>query len=567
MTLRHSSLPRRPGYVLVAVLLVVVVLSLSAYQFVEVMTSEYRASARSIDAAQVRACALSGLHYAAGILSDRDSFNTTLGGDPFSGSDKLGASGGVECRPAPDGNPKRRGLFALVAVVNTGTGGSYTYETRFGAVTDEGGKLNINALIAADPTGQVLHDALMLLPNMTEDVADAIVDWVDADDTPRTNGAESAVYMQKPNPYRAKNGPIHTIDELLLVQGVTPQLLYGTDRNRNGQPDDDPSGSQQVDSTFRGWVEYLTAYGRELNVDSTGTPRQYLNQASDSEDLPTLLARLGGALGPDLANYVLAYKLFGGTTISTTTTTTISGSTSSTGSSTGGGTTTAQLNVQTTTNTSNTQQGQVQATPDQLAQAVQTAIANGQTSKKQVAKSVLSLVNTRVTLPAQPAQPGQPAPPTYIYDCPLNNTANLASLLPVLMDKATATTVIELSPRVNINTASREVLMALPGVTDTIADAIIAGRPSPGSTDQATLTGAWVVANNVVPIATFQQMEPYVTGRTMVYRVQSIGYFAEGGPVARMEAVIDINQGAPRFLYFRDLTDLDNPRGFEPPRQ
>jgi type II secretory pathway component PulK len=557
---------RRPGYVLIAVLLVVVVLSLAAYQFTEAMTSEHRAAVRTTDAAQARACAISGLHYAAGMLSDRDSFANILGGNPFDNTDKFTD---VVCRPFPD-NPRREGRFSLVCVINTGTSGSVSYETRY-AVIDEGGKLNINALIAADPTGQMLHDALMTLPNMTEDIADAIVDWVDADDTPRANGAESSVYLSLPVPYRAKNGPIHTIDELLLVQGVTPQLLYGTDRNRNGQPDDDPNGGQQVDNTFRGWAEYLTPYGRELNLDSTGVPRQYLNQQSDSEDLPTLLSRLSGALGPDLANYILAYKLFSGTTISTTSTSgTTSGTISATGaasSSTGSMSVTVQVSGTTGSNNSNNNQQQVQATPDQLAQAVQTAIQNGQTSKKQVSKSVLSLLNTRVTLPAQQAQPGQPAPPTYIYDCPLNNSANLAQLLPLLMDKATATTVIELSPRVNINTAPREVLMALPGMTDTIADAIIGGRPTPSTTDQSYLTGTWPVVNNIMPIATFQQLEPYITGRTMVYRVQSIGYFGEGGPVARVEAVIDTNQGAPRFLFFRDLTDLDSPRGFEPPRK
>ena len=61
-------------------------------------------------------------------------------------------------------------------------------------------------------------------------------------------------------------------------------------------------------------------------------------------------------------------------------------------------------------------------------------------------------------------------------------------------------------------------------------------------------------------------MAKYVTGTTMVYRVQSIGYFKGGtGPMARMEAVIDTNQGAPRFLLLRDLSDLENPRGFQPP--
>ena len=44
-------------------------------------------------------------------------------------------------------------------------------------------QININSLMQIDPSGKVLHDALMKLPNMTEDVADAIVDWVDPDDT------------------------------------------------------------------------------------------------------------------------------------------------------------------------------------------------------------------------------------------------------------------------------------------------------------------------------------------------------------------------------------------------
>ena len=66
--------------------------------------------------------------------------------------------------------------------------------------------------------------------------------------------------------------------------------------------------------------------------------------------------------------------------------------------------------------------------------------------------------------------------------------------------------------------------------------------------------------------ATIQSLEKYITGRSMVYRIHSIGYFGEGGPTARVEAVVDMNQGAPRILYFRDLTDLDTPRGFDPPR-
>jgi hypothetical protein len=41
-----------------------------------------------------------------------------------------------------------------------------------------------------------------------------------------------------------------------------------------------------------------------------------------------------------------------------------------------------------------------------------------------------------------------------------------------------------------------------------------------------------------------------------------IGYFDDGGPMARYEVVIDTNQGYPRILYQRDLGELG--KGFNP---
>ena len=82
---------------------------------------------------------------------------------------------------------------------------------------------------------------LMGLPGMTDDVADNILDWIDADDTARPNGVESQYYGQLNPPYQPRNGPPTSIEELLLVKGVTPELLFGRGRLRDG-PD------QRVDS-------------------------------------------------------------------------------------------------------------------------------------------------------------------------------------------------------------------------------------------------------------------------------------------------------------------------------
>ena len=72
------------------------------------------------------------------------------------------------------------------------------------------------------------------MPNMTPDVADAIVDWLDMDSSPRPYGAEDDYYTALSPPYHCKNGPLDSLEELLLVRGVTPELLFGNDQNRNG---------------------------------------------------------------------------------------------------------------------------------------------------------------------------------------------------------------------------------------------------------------------------------------------------------------------------------------------
>ncbi len=59
-------------------------------------------------------------------------------------------------------------------------------------------------------------------------ILDSLVDWIDEDDKESEYGAESSYYDSLDPPYRPANAPIQNIDELLKVQGVTQELLYGT---------------------------------------------------------------------------------------------------------------------------------------------------------------------------------------------------------------------------------------------------------------------------------------------------------------------------------------------------
>src|SRR5262249_9147503 len=161
------------GYVIVAVLIVIVILSLAAYTFTDLMTTEHKAAVRAREAQQSRLYAASGVHYAAATLADPN-YAPTLG-DPTLAGAFHDPSDGITVAADPSGNGARNGRFALVAVVPDGNGG---FIQQTGSVVDEGGKININALIQIDSSGQLLYAALMKLPNMTGDVAAAIVDWV-----------------------------------------------------------------------------------------------------------------------------------------------------------------------------------------------------------------------------------------------------------------------------------------------------------------------------------------------------------------------------------------------------
>jgi Type II secretion system (T2SS), protein K len=503
----HSA--ARPGYVLVVILLVIVVLSLTAYRFADAMSSELQVAARNSEAAQAKTFAISGIHYTMGLLADPNSLANVLNNNPFDNPDAL-----ANVTITTEG-PRGGGRFSIVSVVEGGSTDSSRYSVKNGVI-DESGKINLNTMMRIDSSGEVLRSMLILLPNMTEDVADAIVDWLDADDDQRTNGAEAGAYTS----YRPRNGPINSLDELLYIRGVTVANLYGNDVNRNGVLD---AGEDTSTELNRGWADYLTVYGHELNVDATGQPRLYVNNANMSQ----INQQLAAIVGQELADYAVAYRIY-------------------------------TQSAATNTLSPNTVVGDAA----QLRTAVQNSLNTNATARRQIRNSLLSLQGTQVTLPRAPGSP--PNTPTVIVKCPLNDPANLKAILPTLMDKVTAKSNHELNPRINVSTCSPTLLSVLPGVTaDDVANAV-AARANLDPTSAEFKTGAWLHTQAGMRIEIFKNIETYLTGATLTYRIQSIGYFARGGPVARVEAVVDLTDGHPRILHYRDLSELGG--GFTPPR-
>ena len=167
----------------------------------------------------------------------------------------------------------------------------------FGLV-DEASKLNLNTATRA---------MLEALPNMTAEIAGAIIDWRDTDSNPTSNGAEDETYLRLTPARKCKNAPFESVEELRLVSGMTTELLYGEDSNLNGILDpneNDGDFSAPTDNRDgkldAGLLAYFTVSSREpmtgrTNVNSPQISALLQNRFGQSR--ATELLRNAGAAG------------------------------------------------------------------------------------------------------------------------------------------------------------------------------------------------------------------------------------------------------------------------------
>ena len=489
--------PKRSGTVLVFVLVVVVLLSLSAYTFCDLMLTEREAADVSGSQVQARSVASSGAELIRAVLMQ----------DP----DVRLAAGGVYNNEAvfrdrvvvDDPDEAFRGRFTIVSPAYD-TDGLASAGLRYG-LEDECARLHLNHLVSNGGT----RDQLMGLPGMTEEIADAILDWIDEDIEPREMGAEADYYSGLQRPYAVRNGPLESIDELLLIRGVTPELLYGLDRNRDGIVDPHEamialdSETDNSDGTLdRGWSAYLTLRSIERNADSTGVPKIDLNM----EDMQQLYDELSSVFNQQWATFIVAYRQNGPYT----------GSQAASSSSTG--------NLDLT--------------------------SKGRTSLVQV----LDMIGQKVRVRFEGADEAIVLPPTFPDD-PLA----MAGYLPLLMEHTTTSRDPTITGRVNINQAPRAVLLAIPGMTVEIADGIIAARlENPDSDDGSRSHETWPLVESLVTLDEMRTLLTFVTTGGDVYRAQVIGQIGDRGPTARLEVTVDATGLLPRIVGWRDISHLGN---------
>jgi type II secretory pathway component PulK len=537
---------KRRGVVLVAVLVVVTSLSLAGYHFSDTMSAQHKASEYTHRQLQAKAFAESGIWYAAAMLSNQNNYNGVLNGNPWNNPQAFQAQ--------PIQADSGLGYFSIIAPANLDDGSSLNVPIY--GVSDEGGKINVNTIMKIDPTGQSLQGMLLNLPNMTEDIANNIVAWLGEQFGIQNGGAQSDYYGNLNPPYRSKNGPIDHLDELLLVKGVTRDLLYGADFNRNGYQD---NTSSEVNSNGfdRGWSAYITCYSREMNADQNNNPYVYLM----NDDLQQLYSQLGSSpagISDDLAKFIIMYRQYGPASGTTGKTQSLGGTLAALF---GGGSSSKQSGGSGNQGGGGSQSGSNNNSSgggggsNSNSTTVQGTLSNYQLkftkSGSTQITSMFDLFGASVSI--QSVDPNNKNKViTTIYQSPLNDPTTAQTQMAALFGGTTLVEGPEIPARININTAPKAVLAALPGLAQTDVENIYSAR------QQASLdSAAWLVTGAQLNITTLRQLENYITARTQVYRIQSVGYFDGGkGPSARVEAVIDTNAGRPRILMWRDLSEL-----------
>lgn len=403
---------------------------------------------------------------------------------------------------------------------------------RFG-LTDESSRLNLNT--ATKRQLMILVRAAVGDSDEADprEIVSAILDWRDADSTPQgqDRDTEGEYYRRLPRPYRVRNGPFDTVEELLLVKGVTGQILYGEDFDRNGLlTDNEDDGDEHFppdneDGVLnRGLYPYLTVLSTEDNVGMDNRARVYLR--GDQETVRSELELIFPD-EPNVVSFILvAARAEQG-----------AGDNSPGNGGGAGSDSEGEGDDETGSDETGGEDDESEGFADADSQGDDAESDSGQ---GEVIRSPASLL-----LSESPA--GQTTR--------INNPLTLEHL-PALLDR---TTMISPDQRsipglINVNTAPRLVLRCIDHLTAEQIDEIIAARASLPSEDKETT--AWLVTEEIVDLETFELVAPYITARGQQFTIESLGYGDHIGMVTRLQVVLDVVGPIVQTIYYRDVTEL-----------
>ncbi len=237
------------GMALLLVVSLVSVLAVITLQFSKEMRDHYIVSASLRSSTRLAVMAEAGITIAREILIEdqqENIFDSALDSWALLGEEDLSTLfeyGEIEVSIYDEG-----GKFQVNAMIPVADGSQNNAQTNTANTANTANTTKVtnaaNAAPAAtaDPLQRVkdirniLWRLLRAEPFLLEDgkargIIDSLIDWLDSEDGDGEEeyGAEDNYYHSLNPPYSCKNGPIESIEELLLVKGITEELLYGTE--------------------------------------------------------------------------------------------------------------------------------------------------------------------------------------------------------------------------------------------------------------------------------------------------------------------------------------------------
>jgi len=254
------------GFALLLTLLIITLIVTVTLQFNTSMTSELYAAANLRDGVRLRSIANSGFHYALAVL-----FEDAAAENEFDSLHEDWAN------------------FRALSANSSSMFEDGRFEVR---IIDHSGRIQINQLLKAPAeigenytyvttqkdllTRFLSSEEFDLDEETVEDLVDALKDWMDPDHEETNYGAENSFYQTLEKPYTCKNAPVGSLEELLLVRGISRELFYGTEERP-------------------GIAAYLTTQGNDGKIN--------INTAH-----PLVLRSLSEYLDQEMVEEMLAYR-------------------------------------------------------------------------------------------------------------------------------------------------------------------------------------------------------------------------------------------------------------------
>lgn len=365
---------------------------------------------------------------------------------------------------------------------------------------DENSKLNLNT---------ATKEMIEKLPGMNSSRAASIVDWIDSDSQVTRGGAEEDYYSELSPPYSPRNGPLKSVGEVTMIKGITPRILYGEDANRDGVLDsaendrgkNDPpdNGDGKLD---RGLLPYITLYSYEKNVNAAGEKRLNINTATAE----ALKERLKGKVPDAKIDKIVAAR----------------------------------------------DKKKLESIVDLVAESGSSEDQDKDSSdtdskKKNKGKNKKRKNNSE----SESAQSASEDTDSSTGESDISAEAMLTEdEFKEACDELTTDDKEVIPGAINVNTAPKEVLLCLPGMTDSLAEAILARR---GADEQAFASTGELISLEGLNLDTFKELYPLVTVRSYVFEGRAVGYLPDSKAYASIQAVIDRGGATPKFLYYRTL--------------